>query len=151
MTAIAVVLPLALVVLLLWNVRRPANVRLDVRGDQLIVELRGWDTLYCVKRRIVVPVADVEGVGVYQRGQVPAEGLRMPGTGVPGVIRAGSYGTGTTRDFWDVRNGAEVLVVQLKPGNGYRRIVLEVPEPREEMLRLRPVLGALSWVPSATN
>ena len=150
-TLLAVTLPFALVVLLVFGMRRPTNVRIDIEHDNLVVQLRGWDALYCVKRRIAFPLADVDGVGVYMRSQVPAEGLRAPGTAIPGLIRAGSYGRGDTRDFWNVRAAEEVLVIQLKPGSEYRRIVLEVPAPREEMLRLRPLLGALSWIPPVTG
>lgn len=143
----AVVLPL-FIVLAVLNMRRPT--RLDIRVDagQLIIHFRGWDAFYCLRRRLEVPVTAVEGVGVYDRTVIPAEGLRLPGTALPGVIRAGSYGTGPSRDFWDVRTGQRLLVIQLKPGAKYRRLVLEVPDPRQTMLDLRPVLGPLDWVPT---
>jgi hypothetical protein len=34
-----------------------------------------------------------------------------------------------------------VLVIELQRGEPYRRVVLEVPDPRAEALRLRPALG----------
>jgi hypothetical protein len=55
---------------------------------------------------------------------------------------AGSYGTGDKRDFWLVRKADELLVIELRPGAAYRRIVLEVSDPHAEALRLRPELGA---------
>ena len=146
--ALAAVIPALLVAALLLNIRKPTNIGLDVAGDRLVVELRRWDAFYCCRRRIDLAVQDVEGVGVYDRQAIPAEGLRLPGTSVPGVIRAGTYGTGSARDFWDVRRGRQLLVIQMKPDADYRRLVLEVPEPHEQMLRLRPVLGPLDWSPS---
>jgi hypothetical protein len=97
---------------------------------------------FCLRRRITIPVAAVDGVCVSRRDVIPTEGLRLPGTSIPGTIRAGSFGTGDARDFWDIRRGQELLVLQLKPGAAqYRRIVLEVADPRAELARLRPQLG----------
>jgi len=138
--ALVVVVCLALLV---WNTRRPAAVEIAVQDDQLIVRMLGWDVVYCCRRRVVIPVAAVAGVCVAPRDDVPAEGLRMPGASIRGVIRAGSFGSGDQRDFWDVRRAAQVLVIQLKPGAAeFRRIVVEVPDAHSEMMRLRPILGA---------
>lgn len=142
------VLPL-FIVLVALNMRRPTRVDIRVDGGQLIIQFRGWDAFYCGRRRLEMPVTTVEGVGVYDRSVIPAEGLRLPGTALPGVIRAGSYGTGSTRDLWDVRRGQRLLVIQMKPGAEYRRLVLEVPDPRQTRLDLRPALGPLDWVPTA--
>jgi hypothetical protein len=70
--------------------------------------------------------------------------MRLPGTGVPGVIRAGSYGTGERRDFWNVRRGEYCLVIQLEPGQEYRRLVLEVADPQEVAERLRARVGTFT-------
>jgi hypothetical protein len=128
---------------LVWNTRRPASVEIAVEGDQLVVRMRGLDVVYCCRRQLVEPLAAVAGVCVARRDSLPTGGLRLPGTAIPGVIRAGSYGTGDDRDFWDVRRSAEVLVIQMTPGAAeYRRIIVEVPDPHSEMIRLRPTLGA---------
>lgn len=91
---------------------------------------------------MTIPVASVAGVAVAPRRLVPQTGFRLPGTGIPGVLRAGSYGTGARRDFWLVRRADLVLVIELHPGGRYRRLVLEVPDPHAEALRLRPHLGS---------
>src|SRR5438270_8317223 len=84
-------------------------------------------------------------VCVSRRDLVPAEGLRLPGTSMGRVIRAGSFGTGDARDFWDVRGAETVLVIECKAGAAeYRRLVLQVPDAHEQALKLRPVLGAVA-------
>ena len=40
-----------------------------------------------------------------------------------------------------VRKTEHVLVIELQPGAAYRRLVLEVPDPHAEAIRLRPALG----------
>jgi hypothetical protein len=117
-------------------------VDLDVTESSLCVRIRGWDALFALSRGMTIPLSSVRGIAVAPRRRVPATGLRLPGTGFPGVIRAGSYGTGDRRDFWLVRRAAEVLVIELEPGEPYRRIVLELADPREVCLRLRPHTGA---------
>ena len=139
--------PALLVLAVLLNVRRTPSIRVRVVGEVLVVELVGLDAVYCARRRVEVSVDAVEGVGVYERAEVPTEGLRLPGTSVPGVIRAGSYGTGASRDFWDVRTGRRVLVIGLRPGAEYRRIVLEVARPEELLAELQRSLGPFDRQP----
>ena len=102
----------------------------------------GWrDGLLAVRRRLSVPVRSIRGVAAAPRASVPRTGLRFPGTGAPG-IRMGSFGFGAERDFWCVRRADSLLVVELEPGEPYRRLVLQVDDPHAEALRLRPTCGA---------
>jgi hypothetical protein len=115
---------------------------LDIEGDELVLRITGWDALFALSRGMRIPVMEIAGVAVFPRRLVPATGWRLPGTSLPGVIRFGSYGTGSERDFWMVRKAEQVLVIQLQPGAAYRRLVLEVADPHAEALRLRPTVGA---------
>jgi hypothetical protein len=140
---IAVVVVLALVVglLLLASALAP-RVSLLVEGDSLRVHLSTLDKLVCCRGDLVVPLAQVAAVTAARSVDVPRTGLRLPGTSLPGVIRAGSYGRGDERDLWDVRRGDAVLVLQLRGGAPYRRVVLEVPDPAAEERRLQPVVAS---------
>jgi hypothetical protein len=135
---------IVLVAVILIPVRRPPRIRITIEGDALRVHLGLLDKLYCCRADVVVPVDEVEGVTVSSRRLVPATGLRLPGTGIPGIIRAGSYGTGSTRDFWNVRRADSLLVFQMKPGAAYRRLVLQVTEPSATADELCPALGAFT-------
>jgi hypothetical protein len=132
----------ALLVALVLGARLPSGVRLDVEGESLVVRITGKDALYSLRRTLRLPLGVVTGVAAAPRKAVPQTGMRLLGTGIPGVIRAGSYGTGSARDFWLVRRAKQVLVIELEPGAPYRRIVLEVPDASAEAIRLRPLLGA---------
>jgi hypothetical protein len=137
--------PLLLVVLvafLVYGIARTSEPTLEVRDGELVVTLTWVDACLALRRRFRIPVGAVRGVAVAPRSAVPATGLRAPGTGLPGVIRAGSYGFGSKRDFWFARRAKTLLVVVLEPGQAYRRLVLEVADPREVALRLRPDVGA---------
>ena len=122
--------------------RRPSRIRLDVEGDSLRIRLTGMDAVYALRRTIRLPVVLVKGVASAPRRLVPETGLRLPGTSIPGVLRAGSYGTGSRRDFWLARRHDRVLVIELAAGAPYRRVVLEMTDPEEAAQRLRPLVGA---------
>jgi hypothetical protein len=145
--SLAVVPPLVVVVLvalLFAGGRRPSKIRLEVVGENLVVRISGKDALYTLSRGMEIPLQSIQGIAVAPNASVPRTGLRLPGTGIPGVLRAGSYGTGARRDFWLVRRADQLLVIELQPGEPYRRLVLEVPGPRADCLRLRPMTGAYS-------
>lgn len=133
-----------LVALLLAGARRPSAISLDVVGDNLVVRISGKDALYALSRGMDIPLTSIEGIAVAPSASIPRTGLRLPGTGIPGVLRAGSFGTGARRDFWLVRRADQLLVVVLQPGEPYRRLILEVPDPQAACLRLRPVIGVYS-------
>jgi hypothetical protein len=118
------------------------GVALAVEGGELVLRITGRDAFFALSRGLRIPLPAVAGVAVAPRRLVPATGLRLPGTSWPGVIRAGSYGTGGSRDFWLVRKAEQVLVIELEPGAAYRRIVFELPDPHTVALQLRPELGA---------
>ncbi|MDQ1625323.1 MAG: hypothetical protein QOJ49_821 [Actinomycetota bacterium] len=135
-------LPAVAVVALLVPVVRKPKITLTPEGGDLHVAQGPFDVLYTLKRRLDLPLSQIQGIVVASREQIPCTGLRLPGTSVPGVIRAGSYGTGAARDFWNVRRGGRVLVIQLRPGASYRRVVLQVDDPEAEAARLIPTVGA---------
>ena len=128
--------------LLVLGCVRPPNLRLDVVDGALRVRVGPLDRLLTTRLQIQVPLALVEGVVAASASTVPRTGMRLPGTSLPGIVRAGSYGSGRHRDFWDVRRGDTYLVVQCREGAPYRRLVLEVPDAHAEALRLRPLVGA---------
>lgn len=143
-TALVSLLPVFLLGALLLPVTRSPVLAVAVEGDLLQVRLGIWDKIYCFRRNFAVPVGDVEGAAVAPRHLVPTRGMRLPGTGIPGVIRAGSFGSGPNRDFWDVRKAEMLLVIELRHGAEYRRIVLQVADPAAVSRELRPLLGAFT-------
>lgn len=134
-------LPLVVIVVgLLIASALPAPLDVGIVDDELVVRVRGWDVLLAMRSQVRVAVSDVRSIAPRASADVPRTGLRLPGTGIPGVIRAGSYGTGAARDFWLVRRAAEVLVIELGPGSPYRRVVLQVPNPVAMAARLQAQL-----------
>ena len=115
--------------------------QIEVVGDVLEIDLGRRDGFFALRGHLSVPLRSIQGVAAAPSTSVPRTGLRFPGTAAPG-IRMGSFGFGAERDFWCVRRAPEVLVVELEPGEPYRRLVLEVEDAHAEALRLRPACGA---------
>lgn len=145
-TVISTLLVVGLIAIVMVGARTPSGVELTVEDGCLRMRITGKDAFYALCRGMSLPLASIKGVAVAPRHLVPQTGLRLLGTGIPRVLRAGSYGTGSARDFWLVRQAEEFLVIELELGEPYRRLVLEVPNPHAEALRLRPMVGAYTGV-----
>ena len=57
------------------------------------------------------------------------KGFKLMGTQVPGVITAGTFRSDGDRIFWDVRNPAGAIVIELADAT-YTRLIIEVADPR---------------------
>jgi hypothetical protein len=123
--------------------RPPAVPDVRIEGDEVVVGVTGSRWLLGMRRGFRIPVASVAGVAVMPQRLVPRPWVIRMGVEGPRGARLGSYGCAPERDFWFTRGGDEFLVVELHPGEPYRRLVIEVPDPRALALELRPVLGAL--------
>jgi hypothetical protein len=76
-----------------------------------------------------IPLNDISEV----HNRTPAQSfkeLRIPGTFIPGLIKAGTYLTERGREFWYVTRKKKFLTVELKKGF-YKRIILSVNENQD--------------------
>ncbi len=120
-------------------------VDISLHRDQLLIEVLGWSRLWCFKSRLEIPLTHIRSVGV--DGALPKGfWIRLPGTYIPGVIKAGSYTNGRGRwSFWDIRRARDkILVIELS-GWKYDFVVVDVGNPA---VTLAMVPGALEPVRS---
>ena len=107
--------------------------KLELTQDSLEVRLEAWEKALAVRLSgPSIPLDDIISVRT-----VPPDfswkDLRMPGTSLPGVIRAGSYlarrpgDARWVREFWYWTRGKEHLVLELDGGR-YGRVVLGVED-----------------------
>jgi hypothetical protein len=113
-------------------------IRLQPRGDVVMVSLTGLNRLFALKGRLDIPKGHITSVDVMPRKSVPPSPgtwLRAPGTFVPGLIRHGSYGREPNREFWAVYRQREVLVIGVADW-AYGRLVLASRDPHADALLL---------------
>ncbi|MFF9573432.1 hypothetical protein [Streptomyces sp. NPDC014685] len=102
---------------------------ISIDDDNLIVEIEGLDRLWALKSRLTIPLAHVRGATADPGIAKEPKGLRSPGTHVPGVVTAGTFHVNGERVFWDVRDPAKAVVIQLDDER-YARLVIQVSDPR---------------------
>jgi len=115
-------------------------VDLTIRDGTLDVRVLGFSKVWALKRRIRIPLGSVRAV---RHDPEAARGLwmgwRLPGTHVPGVIRAGTHRKSGEKHFWDVRRADRTIVVELEDAD-YDRLIVEVRDPERAV---RMIEGAI--------
>ena len=101
-------------------------------GDQLILEMQGWDKVLALKDRLEIPTANIRKikVGISDEDRLGMTDLRMLGTSIPGSVQAGIFRHNGQWVFWDVHNvnSANAVVIDLT-GNPYSQVVVEINDP----------------------
>lgn len=105
-------------------------VDLHLRDGHLEVEVLGLHKLWALRSRLQVPLSSVVGARRLAPDATAGwwKGWRVPGTHLPGVIVAGTYYKDGEKHFWDVRDGARAIEIELA-GAGFRRLYVEVDDP----------------------
>ncbi|MFC4149858.1 hypothetical protein ACFO0M_26710 [Micromonospora mangrovi] len=100
-----------------------------IDNDTLIVEIEGLDRLWTLKSRLEIPLRNVRGATADPGVIREPKGIRAPGTYLPGVITAGTFHLDGERIFWDVRDPAKAVVIELRDER-YARLIVQVEDPR---------------------
>jgi hypothetical protein len=110
-------------------------VEITIEQDNIVFQVQGWDQLWSLRSRLDIPRRHIKGAHVDPE---PAmgwfEGLKLAGTSIPHVFRAGSFYQKGNLVFWDVSDPAKTIVVELTDER-YAKLIVEVAAP-EEAVRL---------------
>ena len=113
--------------------RKPVPSFVEVRGDQLVVNIKTRDKKFLLLSSIRIPLAHVAGAQADPKVQWEVwRGWRVPGVNVPGVRFYACYGR---RD--------KTLVITLKD-EAYERLITEVDDPAEVAQTINDAVGALA-------
>ena len=117
-------------------------VDLSITQGDVVVAVRGWSTVWALKRRLRFPLTRVRAVRwdpAVAKGWW--KGWRVLGTHIPGVIVAGTFYRRGGREFWDVRgSGSKALTLELDQCP-YRRLVVDVADPPGTVALINAALG----------
>ena len=103
--------------------------RVSIGDGTLVVEMEGLHKAWAMRSRIEIPLANVRGATLDPGIVHGSKGIKRLGTHMPGVITAGSFQHEGDRVFWDVRNPAGAVVIELADED-FTRLVIEVADPR---------------------
>lgn len=106
-----------------------------VNDDVVTVSLSAVEKAEALHGDVSVPRAAVVSARIVPDGMDEVHGLRLPGTGFPGVIMVGTWRDGERVTFAVCHGRRPALVVELT-GQRYDRIVVTVENPDEVVARL---------------
>jgi hypothetical protein len=93
-------------------------------GDEIVVTLNDLEKTGALRGDVHVPASAVRSVRVSTSPFRDLQGLRAPGTGIPGLIALGTWRTkGSGKDFAVVYRGGPAVVVELE-GAEFRRLIV---------------------------
>ncbi|HEV7397504.1 MAG TPA: hypothetical protein VGN86_13415 [Pyrinomonadaceae bacterium] len=112
-------------------------VEITFEGDRVIFEMRGWDKLWSLRSRLEIPRDHIIDAHLDRE---PAmgwfEGLKIAGTDIPNIFRAGTFYQQGEWVFWDVHHPEKTIVVELEHEK-FRKLIIEVEDPEQEVQRIK--------------
>jgi len=111
-------------------------VNIEIDGDKAIFEVQGWDKLWSLRSQLEIPLSHIKGAYVDPE---PAmgwfQGLKLGGTDVPNIFRAGTFYQDGGLVFWDVHHPEKTIVIELEHET-YRKLIIEVENPEQEAKKI---------------
>jgi len=99
--------------------------------NSVIFEVKGWDKVFAFKSSLEIPVEHI--VAVYAAPNIEMnflDSIKLLGTSIPKVFRAGTFYQHNEIIFWDVHNTENVIVIELEHEH-FKKLVIEVENPAE--------------------
>ena len=103
---------------------------IQVRNNHIEVKLSFLKSLGALSGSFTVPLDCVVSATVVDKITYDTVGLRMGGTGIPGIIALGRFWKSKQWIFCDWKRGERALVIELKNFT-YTRLVLGTNNPEE--------------------
>ncbi len=100
--------------------------RLRVENGSLCVDLSFWEKVWSLHGSFVIPMTHVKEL-THGIPQSLWWELRMPGSFVPGVIKAGTFLGKRGKEFWYVTRWGKTQVTIELQHEKYKRLVLALP------------------------
>jgi len=113
---------------------------ISVSEGNLVLEVEGWDKVWSLRSRLVIPLAHVHGITADPHiAEHWWKGIRLLGTHLPGVIAAGTFYQHGDWIFWDVHHPEKVVAIDLDHER-YSKLIIEVADPAETVARVQTML-----------
>jgi hypothetical protein len=104
-------------------------IEISIEQAMAVFEVQGWDQLWSLRSRLEIPLDHINGAHIDPE---PAmgwfAGLKLGGTDIPNIFKAGTFYQDGGLVFWDVRHAEKTIVVELNHER-YQKLVIEVEDP----------------------
>jgi hypothetical protein len=105
-------------------------VEITIDGDKAVLEVEGWHKLWSLRSRLEIPLDHIKGV---HPDPEPAmgwfSGLKVAGTDIPNVFKAGIFYQEGGFVFWDVHTPEKTIVIELMDER-FAKLIVEVAGPK---------------------
>ena len=119
-------------------------VEIRIDGDAATFEILGMHKLWALRSRIHVPLTSIRDLRVVTDLSDASESgrkwLRVPGTHIPGLIKAGTFRSAGRSVFWDVGRAGKAIIVDLAHEE-FDSLVIDVADPAKAVDTLRKAVG----------
>lgn len=109
-------------------------------ADKLHLEVKGTHKLWALTSRLEIPIEHITGS---HADPEPAmgwfQGLKIAGTDLPHVFRAGLFWQDGDKVFWDVRHPHKTIVIELEDEK-FSKLIIEVKDPAAAVEEIRRAL-----------
>jgi hypothetical protein len=116
-------------------------VEVTIEGMKAVFAVQGMDKLWALRSRLEIPLEHIRDVHTDASPKMGwFQGLKVWGTDVPNVFRAGTFYQDGGWVFWDVRHPDKVIVVELHDEK-FQKLVVEVADPTAEIRKLKQAIS----------
>jgi len=118
----------------------PAVTEVEISDGNLVLTVKGADKFLALRSHLTIPLRHITGV----RSEPDAlrtvdKGWKIAGSGIPDVLRAGTFRSYDGRVFWDVHQAGHAIVITLSD-ESYAELVVDVEDPDAAVSRLQAAL-----------
>lgn len=102
--------------------------QLSIKNEQLQIDMNLWERIWAFffNQTLQIPLNHICRVTI-EKPDINWKEVRLPGTSIPGVIKAGTYYTEAGREFWYVTRDDRFLTLELTD-EFYKKIVLTLDD-----------------------
>lgn len=115
-------------------------VEITITADAILFEVEGWDKIWSLRSKLTIPLTHIRDA--YSDPE-PAmgwfDGLKISGTAVPNIFRAGTFYQEGEWVFWDVADPENTIVIELEHER-YKKLIVEVENPPREVKKIKAAI-----------
>ncbi len=120
--------------------------KLSIDRDRLRIELNPWERMlaFFFNQTLEIPLSHIRQATTI-KPETDWKDVRLPGTFLPSVVKAGTYYTSQGREFWVVTRDKDCLTLELDD-EFYKKIVLTIEQSQVWRDRINQERGAINQV-----
>ena len=116
-------------------------VEIKIEADKAIFEVQNWDKLWSLRSRLEIPLTHITGAKIDPNIKIGwFQGLKLGGTDIPNIFRAGTFYQKGNLVFWDVQQPEKAIVIDLLHEH-FGKLIIEVAAPSEAVTLIKEAIS----------